>query len=81
MRNFIIASALTLGLLGGALPANAEPGGCLKYGAGGAVAGHLAHHHGVLGAIAGCGTGMYVRHKYRKNQKLLQQQQGYQNNP
>ncbi|MGI3778956.1 MAG: hypothetical protein ACRYGC_16820 [Janthinobacterium lividum] len=56
-----------LGLLAaGALsPAHAEPGGCLKYGAAGAVGGHLAHH-GVLGAAGGCVTGMYVRHAHRK---------------
>ncbi len=37
-------------------------GGCLKYGAAGAVGGHLAGH-GVLGALAGCATGAYVRHR------------------
>ncbi len=53
-------------LAAGALaPAHAEPGGCLKYGAAGAVGGHLAHH-GVLGAAGGCVTGMYVRHEHRK---------------
>lgn len=51
-----------------AAPALAEPGGCLKYGAAGAVGGHLAHH-GVLGAAGGCATGMYVRHKYRKKER------------
>ena len=45
--------------------ASAEPGGCLKYGAAGAVGGHIVHH-GVLGAVGGCATGMYVRHKFRK---------------
>ena len=45
--------------------AQAEPGGCLKYGAVGAVGGHVVHH-GVLGALSGCATGMYVRHEYRK---------------
>lgn len=49
--------------------AEAEPGGCLKYGAAGAVGGHVANHHGVLGALGGCATGMYVRHKYRKEAK------------
>jgi len=48
-----------------AVPVQAEPGGCLKYGAVGAVGGHVAHH-GVLGAVGGCAAGMYVRHKYRK---------------
>ena len=41
-------------------------GGCLKYGAVGAVGGHLAHH-GVLGAIGGCATGMYVKHRSKKS--------------
>ena len=37
-------------------------GGCLRYGAVGAAGGHLAGH-GVLGALAGCATGAYVRHR------------------
>ncbi len=64
-------ATLTLSLAiaaGAALPANAEPGGCLKYGAVGAVGGHLAHH-GVLGAAGGCVSGMVVRHHYRKEQR------------
>ncbi|RUT27093.1 hypothetical protein C0V97_02435 [Asaia sp. W19] len=48
--------------------AQAEPGGCLKYGAAGAVGGHLVNH-GVLGAVGGCATGMYKRHEYRKEAK------------
>ncbi len=38
----------------GAPQVEAKPGGCLKYGAAGAVAGHYAGHHGFKGAIAGC---------------------------
>lgn len=51
-----------------ARPANpGKPsGGCLKYGAGGAVAGHVAGHHGVAGALAGCATGAYVKHKSKQ---------------
>ena len=60
------ALAMAVGLALPTAPAAAEPGGCLKYGAAGAVGGHLAHH-GVLGAAGGCVTGMYVRHRYRKN--------------
>ncbi|ARW15565.1 hypothetical protein KOEU_28130 [Komagataeibacter europaeus] len=52
-----------------ATAAHAEPGGCLKYGAVGAVGGHVANHHTVLGAAAGCVTGMYKRHEYRKEAK------------
>lgn len=46
--------------------AEAKPGGCLKYGAAGAVAGHIAGHHAVKGAIVGCITGMVRRHEYNK---------------
>ena len=63
-----MALALSLGAALPVAPASAEPGGCLKYGAAGAVGGHLAHH-GVLGAAGGCATGMYVRHRYRKQQR------------
>ncbi|AOX15803.1 hypothetical protein [Kozakia baliensis] len=59
---------LAVGLLAAAPMAGtamAEPGGCLKYGAVGAVGGHMAHH-GVLGAAGGCATGMVRRHEYRK---------------
>ena len=62
--------ALAAAIAGASLPAvsSAEPGGCLKYGAVGAVGGHLAHH-GVVGAAGGCAVGMYKRHKYRKAQR------------
>jgi hypothetical protein len=46
--------------------AEARPGGCLKYGAAGAVAGHYAGHHAVKGAIVGCAAGMWRRHQYKK---------------
>ena len=67
-----VGAMLGLMMLSGVLAdsAAAEPGGCLKYGAVGAVGGHLAHH-GVLGAVGGCATGMYVRHKYRKREREM----------
>ncbi|MFP2873639.1 hypothetical protein ACLEIY_15590 [Acetobacter tropicalis] len=65
--------ALGSGIVGTGAPgmgsvAQAEPGGCLKYGAAGAVGGHVVHH-GVIGALGGCVTGMYRRHVYRKEAK------------
>jgi hypothetical protein len=59
---------LAASALNASVPAigHAEPGGCLKYGAVGAVGGHLAHH-GVLGAAGGCAAGMWKRHEYRKS--------------
>lgn len=64
-RTFCSLFAITLFV--SSAPAFAEPGGCLKYGAAGAVAGHFAKRHGVVGAVGGCAVGMYQRHKYRKN--------------
>ena len=55
--------------LAGATLAEAKPGGCLKYGAAGAVAGHYAGHHAVKGAIAGCVAGMVRRHEYKKQMR------------
>ena len=47
--------------------ASAEEGGCLKYGAGGAVAGHfVGSGHALGGAAAGCAVGAYKRHEARK---------------
>lgn len=62
----VAGGALAIGLLVAQTPARAEAGGCLKYGAAGAVGGHLAGH-GVLGALAGCGAGMWTRHEARKH--------------
>ncbi|MGD0633444.1 MAG: hypothetical protein ABSA13_04085 [Beijerinckiaceae bacterium] len=54
--------------------AQAAPGGCLKYGAAGAVAGHYAGHHAVKGAVVGCAVGMWKRHQYKKEQRELQKE-------
>ena len=69
-RNSVRFGALLLVSALGIGSANASPGGCLKYGAAGAVAGHVAHHHAVLGAMGGCAVGMYRRHEYKKQQRL-----------
>ena len=46
-----VAGTLVTGLTVSAPLAQAKPGGCLKYGAAGAVAGHMVHH-GVRGFVA-----------------------------
>jgi hypothetical protein len=66
---------LTSAVILAAPAAEAKPGGCIKYGAAGAVAGHYAGHHAVKGAVAGCVAGMIRRHEYNKQQKELKQQQ------
>ncbi len=54
-----------------AVPAAAEakPGGCLKYGLGGAVAGHFAGGHRWKGAAAGCVLGIIQRRRYENAQQ------------
>ena len=71
MKYFVALS--TLALVAMTNVAVAKPGGCLKYGAGGAVAGHMAHH-GVKGFMAGCAVGMVRRHEYNKQMRAGEQQ-------
>ena len=49
--------------------------GCLKGAAVGGIAGHVAGHHGVIGAGAGCIIGHHEASKQAK-EKVQQQQQG-----
>ena len=63
--------ALALGLVSVPLNAEAKPGGCRKYGAAGAVAGHYA---GVMGrAVAGCALGMHKRREYKRGMRMQHQ--------
>ncbi len=49
--------------------AQAQPGGCLKYGLGGAVIGHFAGGHRWKGAAAGCVAGIVRRRHYEAQQR------------
>lgn len=66
MRHLVLAGAFAMSFVSsvGLAEAQSRPGGCLKYGLGGAVVGHLAGGHRVKGALAGCLAGMYQRRKY-----------------
>lgn len=68
MLSLALCGSLAAGLTISVPAADAKPGGCLKYGAAGAVAGHVVHH-GVRGFMAGCAAGMYRRHLYNKQQR------------
>jgi hypothetical protein len=46
-----------------AIPAPADAKGCIKGALVGGAAGHLAGHHGVLGAAAGCVIGHHEANK------------------
>jgi len=69
MKSLIAATLISIFAFGFSDNASAEPGGCLKYGAGGALAGHfVGQGHAVLGGAAGCAAGAWKRHQYRKHQ-------------
>jgi len=59
----LAAAAAALLPLAAMAPTTAEAKGCLRGAAAGAVAGHMAHHHGVVGAMIGCAA---VHHHYAK---------------
>ncbi len=64
MKAFIAALAL------GALAISAAPAqavGCLSGAAVGGVAGHVAGHHGLLGAAAGCAVGHHQAVRNRRD--------------
>jgi hypothetical protein len=68
MKKIAVAATLMLsvGIAAGPADAQSRPGGCLKYGLGGAVAGHFAGGHRIKGALAGCAFGIYQRRQYER---------------
>lgn len=73
MKSTLIAAFATFGLL--ALPAAANAEGCLSGAAVGGVAGHVAGHHGVLGAVAGCAVGHHEAAKKERESHAASEQQ------
>ena len=66
----ILAAAIALTF--GAGLTQAEAAGCLKGAAVGGVAGHVAGHHGVLGAAAGCAVGHHEASKHARQAATTQ---------
>ena len=64
MRKIALVAAAMLALAAAPSSAEARPGGCLKYGLGGAVAGHVAGGHRWKGAALGCLVGIYQRRRH-----------------
>jgi len=64
MRRIALVLAAMLALTAAPSSAEARPGGCLKYGLGGAVAGHVAGGHRWKGAALGCLLGIYQRRRH-----------------
>ena len=70
MKIFLRCAAVALAM--GLMSAPADAKGCLKAAAVGGVAGHVAGHHGFIGAAAGCAIG---HHEAKKNEKKNTDQQ------
>ena len=64
MRKFALVAAAMLTLAAAPSSAEARPGGCLKYGLGGAVAGHVAGGHRLKGAALGCLVGIFQQRRH-----------------
>ena len=75
MKFILLPTALALSIAAGWIAAPAHAAGCIKGAAVGGVAGHLAGHHGVLGATAGCAIGHHEATKAAR-EKTQQQQSG-----
>jgi hypothetical protein len=73
MKFMLLSTALAFSIAAGWVAAPAHAAGCLKGAAVGGVAGHLAGHHSVLGAGAGCVIGHHEATKHAKEN--VQQQQ------
>lgn len=67
IKFLVLPAVLAMSLAASVNMAEAKPGGCIKGAVVGGTAGHLMHHHAVLGAIAGCAYGLHRRHVYERH--------------
>jgi outer membrane lipoprotein SlyB len=67
MKSIVIAAGALLAATALSM-APADAAGCLKGAVVGGVAGHYMHHHGVLGATAGCLIGRHEANKQARQQ-------------
>ena len=68
MRWNSIPAVLAIALTAGMMASSVNAKGCLKSAAVGGMAGHVAGHHGVLGAAAGCVIGHHEATKHAHQQ-------------
>lgn len=72
-KHWVAAPMAALILLAGSSGAQAR--GCIKGAAVGAVAGHVAHHHALLGAAAGCVVGHHLAKKKQREEKVRREEE------
>lgn len=76
MKWSLMPAVLALALTAGMISSAANAAGCLKGAAVGGLAGHVAGHHGVLGAGAGCVIGHHEASKHARQQATQNQGSG-----
>ena len=69
MKTLLFPAAAAIVIGGLVFPMQASAAGCLKGAAVGGVAGHMAGHHGVLGAGAGCAIGHHEASKKQRQEQ------------
>jgi hypothetical protein len=69
-----IAAISTVMLAATLMSAPAQAKGCLKGAVVGGAVGHYTHHHGLLGAAAGCLIGRHEAAKREREQEKARQQ-------
>ena len=67
-KNLLSAACAAVLLAGVSVSAPALAKGCIKGAAVGGVGGHMAGHHGVMGAAAGCAVGHHMAAKKARAQ-------------
>jgi hypothetical protein len=67
MKVILACAVLALGIA--MTSGAAEAKGCIKGAVVGGAAGHFAHHHGLIGAAAGCAIGHHEANKAAKANK------------
>ena len=76
MNRFAAGLSLVAALTLAAAP-GAQAKGCLKGAVVGGIAGHYMHHHGFLGAMAGCAIGHHMAAKHEAERKAAAQHGGH----
>ena len=69
MKKLLLLAAMAMAPGVALSPIHAEAAGCLKGAAVGGVAGHMAGHHTVLGAAAGCAVGHHEAAKHEREDR------------
>jgi hypothetical protein len=69
MKKLLLLAAMAMAPGVALAPIHAQAAGCLKGAAVGGIAGHVAGHHTMLGAAAGCAIGHHEAAKHAREDR------------